>query len=156
MNPTLRAIRNRMIKAALAYPGAREDHPWGETVVKVKDKVFAFCGLAQGGDTLHLTAKLPITGAMALGLPFAKPTGYNLGKSGWVSASFSDPDEVPEPLLLEWIDESYRAIAPKKLIAELDGNGATAKKKTSARMKPTAKKKTSSTARRATARKRSS
>lgn len=124
MNPTLRAMRKRLIDAALAYPGAYEDHPWGETVVKVgksKGKVFVFCGLDEAGDTLHLTAKLPNTGAMALGLPFAKPTGYNLGKSGWVSASFTDPDEVPEPMLLEWIDESYRAVAPKKLIAERDG-----------------------------------
>ena len=27
---------------ALAYPDAKEDHPWGETVVKVRKKVFAF------------------------------------------------------------------------------------------------------------------
>ena len=53
-------------------------------------------------------------------LPFTKPTGYGLGKSGWVSASFPD-GQIPVDMLKEWIDESYRAQAPKKLIAQLDG-----------------------------------
>jgi predicted DNA-binding protein (MmcQ/YjbR family) len=38
-----------------------------------------------------------------------------LGKSGWVSARLAKGDEVPLPLLREWIDESYEAIAPKRL-----------------------------------------
>ena len=58
---------------------------------------------------------------MALGLPFCKPTGYNLGKSGWVSATFSRVDEVPIQVVVEWIDESYRAVAPKGLVKKLDG-----------------------------------
>jgi CheY-like chemotaxis protein len=52
-------------------------------------------------------------------MPFAKPTGYGLGKSGWVSTSFDDGDQDPVPLLLEWIDESYRAVAPKRLVKTL-------------------------------------
>jgi hypothetical protein len=32
-------------------------------------------------------------------------------------------------MLLAWIDESYRAIAPKKLIAELDRRNGTTKKR---------------------------
>jgi predicted DNA-binding protein (MmcQ/YjbR family) len=57
---------------------------------------------------------------MALTLPFASATRYGLGKSGWVSAKFAADEEIPTQLLLEWIDESYRAIAPKKLVAQLD------------------------------------
>ena len=30
-----------------------------------------------------------------LTLPFAEPTGYGLGKSGWVSASFGAKDDIP-------------------------------------------------------------
>jgi hypothetical protein len=55
-------------------------------------------------------------------LPFASPTGYGLGKSGWVSAEFSDGQTPPKELLKEWIDESYRAQAPKKLVATLAGS----------------------------------
>jgi hypothetical protein len=37
-----------------------------------------------------------------------------------VTARFSGADEVPVDLLRLWIEESYRAIAPKKLVAALD------------------------------------
>ncbi len=57
---------------------------------------------------------------MAVDLPFAEPTGYGLGKSGWVTASFTKVADVPLDLLKSWIDESYRAIAPKKLVKLLE------------------------------------
>ncbi len=63
------------------------------------------------------TAKLPESQSMALTLPFAELTGYGMGKSGWVTAKFQGRDEVPVGLLVQWIEESYRAIAPKKLAA---------------------------------------
>ena len=101
---------------ALGYPGAREEFPWGERVIKVGKKVFVFLGMADG-DEMGLSVKLPASGPMALLLPFATPTGYGLGKSGWVSARFgpSQSDDPPLGLLKEWIDESYRAVAPQKL-----------------------------------------
>ena len=37
------------------------------------------------GQPLGISCKLPQSGEAALMLPFAKPTGYGLGKSGWVS-----------------------------------------------------------------------
>jgi len=101
---------------ALRYPGAREDFPWGERVVKVKDKVFVFLGR---DDDVGVTVKLPRSGLLALGLPFASPTGYGLGKSGWVTARFGPKDKPPIELLQQWIDESYRAVAPKELVAAL-------------------------------------
>jgi predicted DNA-binding protein (MmcQ/YjbR family) len=104
---------------ALAYPEATEDFPWGHSAFKVRGKAFAFMTAEDGA--LHLSVKLPISGAMALGLPFAEPTGYGLGKAGWVSAAFERGAAVPLPLLREWIDESYRAVAPKRLVAALDG-----------------------------------
>lgn len=56
-------------------------------------------------------------------LPFSSPTAYGLGKSGWVTATFALKDAPPVDLLKAWIDESYRAQAPKKLIAQLDTDG---------------------------------
>ena len=63
--------------------------------------------------------KLPQSRLMALGLPFASPTGYGLGKSGWVSVQFGPREKPPMDLMRAWIDESYRAVAPKKLVATL-------------------------------------
>jgi predicted DNA-binding protein (MmcQ/YjbR family) len=103
---------------ALAYPGAHEDFPWGERVVKVKGKVFVFLGRDEEG--LGLAVKLPRSRLMALGLPFASPTPYGLGKSGWVSAQFGAKEQPPMDVLRAWIDESYRAVAPKRLLAALD------------------------------------
>lgn len=58
---------------------------------------------------------------MALMLPFAEPTGYGLGKSGWVTATFNAGEKAPPVALLkQWLDESYRAIAPKKLVKALE------------------------------------
>ncbi len=36
-----------------------------------------------------------------------------------MTATFAKKDEVLIPLLLDWIDESYRAIAPQKLVKQL-------------------------------------
>jgi len=102
---------------ALAFPEAYEEFPWGERVAKVKGKVFVFLGHDEGD--VGLSVKLPQSCMLALGLPFASPTGYGLGKAGWVTARFGAREKVPLDLLRSWIDESYRAVAPKKLVAAM-------------------------------------
>lgn len=102
----------------LTYPGAHTKSPWpGHLDLAVKDKTFAY--LSVEGEPFKISCKLPRSNALALMLPFTTPTGYGLGKSGWVSASFPDGETPPVELLKEWIDESYRAQAPKKLAATL-------------------------------------
>jgi hypothetical protein len=72
-------------------------------------------GLTDG--KLRLSVKLPRSREFALDYPFTEPTHYGLGKAGWVSASFSGKDKPPLDLLRFWVDESFRAIAPQKLVA---------------------------------------
>ena len=101
---------------ALSLPETVEDFPWGERVAKVKGKVFVFLGTDPVGDSsLSLSVKLPESGEEALTLPFTKPTGYGLGKSGWVTATFGPSERPPVEILRAWILESYRAVAPKTL-----------------------------------------
>ena len=102
----------------LSYPGAHEAFPWGHRALKVRGKAFAF--LALEGDDFSVSLKLPRSNTAALALPFAEPTGYGLGRSGWVTARFGPGDDVPLQMLFAWLEESYRAIAPKKLVKELD------------------------------------
>ena len=119
---------------ALAYPDTEEAFPWGERVVKVKGKVFVFMGDALERELLHLSVKLPVTGKAVLKRPYAKPTGYALGKSGWVSlAPGSATIELEE--IFRWLDESYRAVAPKTSVAKLDESAA-AKGKPAKRKRP--------------------
>jgi predicted DNA-binding protein (MmcQ/YjbR family) len=112
----------------LSFPEVTEHFPWGERVLKVKGKIFVFLGHAQP-DAFGVTVKLPESNAAALTLPFTSPTGYGLGKSGWVSATFLPKQDIPVPIIRAWIEESYRAVAPKKLLLKLSGAAPAAKAK---------------------------
>jgi predicted DNA-binding protein (MmcQ/YjbR family) len=116
---TLQSLESELRDYAMTYPEATEDHPWGHSAIKVKGKVFVFLGGEKSATELSLSLKLPSSRDMALDLPFAEPTGYGLGKSGWVSARFTKVAEVPMDMLKAWIEESYRTIAPKKLVKML-------------------------------------
>lgn len=106
-------------KLAAAFPGVTEEHPWGHRAFKVRGKTFLFLGA--DGDGVSFSVKLPASGDAALALDFTEPTHYGLGKSGWVTARFTRARDVPLPVVREWLDESYRAIAPAKLVATLAG-----------------------------------
>jgi predicted DNA-binding protein (MmcQ/YjbR family) len=136
-NPLLRA-EAALRDHALTYPETREEFPWGHSALKVKGKIFLILSNGKAGaDTLSLSVKLPVSGKAALTLPFASPTEYGLGKSGWVSARFHGKDKVPVDMIKEWIDESFRAIAPKRVLAILEKSEATAPpSKTAARKRP--------------------
>lgn len=114
MARTLESIAEELRQEALDYPETYEENPWGDRVVKVKGKMYFLCGVHKG--KLYVTAKLPVSGAMALQLPFAEPTGYGLGKHGWVTAHFEKATNVPVPMMIEWIEESFRAVAPKTVL----------------------------------------
>ncbi|KMS75121.1 dGTPase [Streptomyces viridochromogenes] len=108
---------------ALGMPGAVEEHPWGETVAKVNKKVFVFLGVDDGSHPLGVTVKLKDESAHAHALtcPGAEPAGYGLGKAGWVSIPLEQKGSPAAELLCDWVEESYRTIAPKRLTVELDG-----------------------------------
>ncbi len=100
---------------ALDLPGAFSDMPWdGDKVAKVGKKIFVFFG---SGDEAMISVKLPESADHALSLPGSRPTSYGLGRHGWVTVSVV---ETPVELLRDWVEESYRTIATKRLVAELD------------------------------------
>jgi len=98
---------------ALALPEAWEDDPWGDRVIKVRKKIFVFLG----GQTISM--KLPESAEEALAVDGARPSGYGLGRAGWVNVPL-DGDPPPVEVLCDWIEESYRTVAPKRLAAQLD------------------------------------
>jgi predicted DNA-binding protein (MmcQ/YjbR family) len=114
------AVLKELRKFGLAYPKTHTKSPWpGHLDLAVNDKTFVYLSIE--GEPFTISCKLPRSGAAALMLPNTKPTPYGLGKSGWVSAEFSDGKKLPVELLKAWIDESYRAQAPSKLVALLNG-----------------------------------
>ncbi|MEM9493828.1 MAG: MmcQ/YjbR family DNA-binding protein [Myxococcota bacterium] len=119
----MRSLAAQLKEFAFGLPDAYEDFPWGESAAKVKGKVFVFFGRgADLDEKMMLTVKLPVSGEGILTLDFAEPTGYGLGRSGWVTVTCRAETELPLELLREWVVESYRAVAPKRSVARLDEN----------------------------------
>jgi hypothetical protein len=116
--PSSDAALRELRESGLRYPGAHTRSPWpGHLDLAVKDKTFAFLGVE--GEPFGISCKLPHSHAIALNLPWARPTPYGLGRSGWVSAAPPADARVPVELFKAWIDERYRAQAPKRLVALL-------------------------------------
>lgn len=114
-------VRSALQDHALALPEAYLDHPWGEDVVKVRKKIFLFLGVGDGSYPPGFGVKLVASHEEALALSSAAPMGYGLGKAGWVSVSLEAP-LPPTDVLVDWVEESYRTVAPKRLAAALDAH----------------------------------
>ncbi|MER7758499.1 MmcQ/YjbR family DNA-binding protein [Streptomyces sp. NPDC097619] len=109
---------------ALGLPGAVQEFPWGpeDRVVKVNKKIFVFLGDVAGERPLSVTVKLKDEDVHghAMTMPGAEPAGYGLGRSGWVSVPLAPAGAPSAAVLCEWVEESYRTVAPKSLVKEWD------------------------------------
>ena len=99
---------------ALAFPQAREDHPFGPEshVFKVGGGSTMFAILSDGPPvsvTLKLTRE---ERQVALELPFVSEARY-VGRYGWVTARVED--EHCLEAALEWMRESYWLKAPAEV-----------------------------------------
>lgn len=121
MSKKLFALQEKLRVYALTFPEAHEDHPWDHLAIKVRKKMFVILpGEALHEGKLNVTVKLPVSGEMALTLPYVERTGYGLGRSGWVTAMIGPKDPADLAMLKDWIAQSYRAVAPKTLVKTLD------------------------------------
>lgn len=100
------------------YPEWEKAFLFGDhEVYRVKKKVFVWMGEGETGGT-YISVKLKDSQGAALMLPFVKPAAYGMAKWGWIAAEFPR-GPVPESLVSQWIEESYRHTAPKKLLKQL-------------------------------------
>jgi predicted DNA-binding protein (MmcQ/YjbR family) len=112
---TLKQLTYKMLAYGQRFPEVTVGHPWGETTLHVRGKNFLF--LRHEGEELSFSVKLPQSAVAALALPFVEPTAYGLGRHGWVTCRLSSVAAGIEDQCLAWLDESYAAVAPKKLAA---------------------------------------
>jgi predicted DNA-binding protein (MmcQ/YjbR family) len=115
--------RDRLRAFGLSLPDATEDFPWGESALRVNRKVFVFLGPEKAAGRRRVTLKLEESNGHALSIDGAEPTGHGLGASGWVTVPLHAPG-VSVELLRDWVEESYRIVAPRRLVAELDARTA--------------------------------
>ena len=106
---------DRLRAIAMAYPGAWEDTPWGDVVWKVGKKVFLFTGPSGEG----ITVKPEPEEREALLASGRATVAHYIGRYGWVSVDLTAKKQDWAEIT-ELIDTTYRAVAPKKLVRELD------------------------------------
>jgi len=116
-------LLDRIGAVALSFPEAErvDIEAWGDhPTFRVRGKNFVFAS----GDGRNLSVKLDKEEAAAVVAsdPRVEPSGYGLGRHGWVAVTLPDrtptKDEWAE--LCEWIETSYRLVAPKTLVRKLD------------------------------------
>ena len=112
----------RLRRICLALPEAHEVEAWGEPTFRVRNKVFAMYASANthhGGGRHAVWCKAG-PGNQAL-MVAAEPSRYfappYVGPSGWIGIWLDrNPDWKEVAALMR---DSYRLIAPKKLLAQL-------------------------------------
>lgn len=107
--------RLEAIVARLPEAARVDIEAWGgEPTFRVRGKNFVFTD----GDATGISVKLPKEEAAAVVAtdPGAAPTGYGLGRHGWVSVRI-DPAADGERWrqVEEWVRTSYTMVAPKSL-----------------------------------------
>jgi predicted DNA-binding protein (MmcQ/YjbR family) len=86
----------------------------GEPTFRVRNKNFVFTD----EPVSRMSVKLPVEEADAVVAtdPGAKPTGYGLGRHGWVSVEVGEGATKERwEMVEEWVRTSYTLVAPKTL-----------------------------------------
>jgi hypothetical protein len=106
-------------RMAMALPGAEEGTSYGTPAFQVRRKTFA--RLREDGDTLVLRCNFYERAYLVDSHPEVFHVTDHYRDYEYVLARLSAA--APE-LLRERLEDAYRAVAPKKLLAELDGRRA--------------------------------
>ena len=103
---------------ALSLPEAWFDTPWDESrVTKVRKQIFAFYG---DQDAPSIGVRLVESLDVAMVLPGASAMSYGMGDDGWTNVPIPGLDDSATDMLHRFIEESFRSIAPRTLIEQLD------------------------------------
>lgn len=113
---------DRLREVCLRFPEAVALETWGHPTFRVRDKIFTGCS-DDDGETDGATFVCSMKAApgeqeslLAQGHPFFRPK--YVGNRGWIGIVLDlDTDWVE---IAELVEDSYRAIAPKKLSRQLD------------------------------------
>ncbi len=115
--------RLERIVAGLPESSRVDIEAWGgEPTFRVRGKNFVFAS----PDAASITVKLPFDEAAAVLAtdPHASPTGYGLGRHGWVTVMLGgrlSADRWRE--VEEWVRTSYTLVAPRSLARQVLDEG---------------------------------
>ena len=130
------AFHDRLLAITLKLPGAFEDRPWGSVHCKVDGKIFVGWARLDDGD-MSIGIRVDKTFQPMLVASDSRFTVAKYsGKYGGVDMRLGPKPNWGE--VEKFILESYRAVAPKKRLKELDAQPQT---KTKTKTKPATKPK---------------
>jgi predicted DNA-binding protein (MmcQ/YjbR family) len=124
-----RSVLDQMRAICLALPDTKETLTWGQPHFRVGEKIFAGCGEEKGRVVIGFKLDMDHADAIIQDPRFWRAP--YVGHKGWVSMdanAVADWNEV-RPLVLE----SYRLIAPRRTVAQLDGGAPPAPRKARAK-----------------------
>ena len=113
----------KLRKLCLALPEAHEKIAWGEPTFRVKNKMFATYAAANnhhgdGRESVWVKSSHANQELMVRASPEKFFVPPYLGPSGWIGVYLDGPQDWKEVAVL--LEDAYRMIAPKKLLAELE------------------------------------
>ena len=126
------SVHTRLLAIVTKLPGAYEDRPWGSVHCKVDGKIFVGWGENEAGETsLGFRTNKDLQSMLIDSDPRFTMAKY-VGKYGGIDMAIGKTPDWAE--IEHFIVESYRIIAPKRRVKELDAGAAPA-----ARPKPAKK-----------------
>ena len=112
-------MHDRLLAITLKLPGAYEDWPWGSIHCKVDGKIFVGWGRDDDGEMcIGIRTTLDKQTILVESDPRFSIAKY-VGKYGGIDMKLGKKPDWSE--VEDFIVESYRLIAPKKRLKELDG-----------------------------------
>lgn len=104
-------------KLALALPGVEESTSYGTPAFKVRGKLLA--RLHQDGESLVVRCELDERDVLVEANPRAFHFTDHYREHPWVLVRLA---KVPRALLVQVLEQAWRARAPRRLVAELDAS----------------------------------
>jgi len=112
-------LAQRLQVVATGYPEVTESPSCVNRAFKARKKNFLFLGEKDDGK-LRLMVKLESSLPSAQALAKKQPERWSVGNTGWVTGQFTEETAPDETVLAGWIDESFRLLAPKTVVKQLD------------------------------------
>ncbi len=120
-------LHDRLLAIVLKLPGAEEDWPWGSIHCKVDGKIFVgWCRTEEGDMSIGLRVDRAVQAKLVASDPRFSIAKYS-GKYGGVDFVIGKKPDWAE--VERYVVGSYRIVAPRKRVKELDAMVAGAPKK---------------------------
>ncbi len=112
-------VAQQLQEFASGYPEVSESSSCVNRSFKARKKGFMFLGEKPGG-VIRLMVKLGDGIDSAEAVARTHPDEWKVSGPGWITGNFTDATAPPIATMTAWVDESYRLLAPKTLVKELD------------------------------------